>query len=105
MKILNWIGRISEEYSDTMALFLVVGGSISVAVSIGTLSGGGSFAGHPIIYLKHPITLYIGLVGIVFGFITQLSENLREAHKLRGKKIFVSLTILFIYLILYVFFS
>ena len=39
IKALDWVEEITNEYSDTIALFLMAGGSLLASVAIGELPG------------------------------------------------------------------
>ncbi len=100
--LLDGIGKFTDKYSDTIALILIVGGSLLVAVAIGDLPDSGATRGYSFVYLKHPLTLRVGLIAIVAGFISQLSDNLIITHKLSRKKVFWPLTLIFFFLLLLV---
>lgn len=104
-RILDWVSRVTDEYNDTLALFFIAGGSLTAAVSIGTLPGSGSYLGQSFVYMKHPVYLHIGLLAIVIGFVLQLYDNLTKTHKLGEKKAYVLASVVFVYLILYVLLS
>jgi hypothetical protein len=93
---LNWNERFTDEYSDTLALFLVSVGGVLAAVAIGVLPEGGTTNGYSFVYLKYPVLLREGLIAVVLGFIIQLSDNLTRVHKLGGRRI--SLLLIFLWI-------
>ena len=78
---------------DTGSLFLVVIGGMYSAISFGTLPGEGDATGYSMVYLRHPYYFHLGLIAVVVGFIWQLWDNLTRVHKLSERKVFWSLTV------------
>src|ERR1035437_9988676 len=100
-KLFDKIGKTSDEYLDTLASFMLFGGSLLSAVSLGVLKNGGTTQGYNFIYLKHPFYFELGLLAMSVGFVFQLLDNLTIKHKLPEKKAYKFIAVVFIYLIIY----
>lgn len=102
IKYLDKLERLVGEYSDTIYLILLVGGSLLMAFGVGDLPRGGTTNGYSFAYLKHPFLLQVGLVATVVGFVGQLWENLSKTHGVHKKYLSWPLAIIFILLLLLV---
>ena len=104
-KILGFVDKETEKYSDTFSLVMFVVGGMMASISLGTVSGGVVTNGYAAVYLKHPIYLHLGLAAIVFGFVNQFADNLTTTHKLTGRGVSWLVRITFISLIILALFN
>ena len=99
---LGWVDWVTDEYSDTLAIIFITAGGLLSAVGIGGLPSGGTTNGYDFVYIKHPLSLKIGLISVVVGFTLQLYDNLVEVHKWDKTKTLYLTTPVFISLVLLV---
>jgi hypothetical protein len=93
LKVLNRIGLLTDKYADTLSLVLISVGGLLVSVAVGELPNGMVVeGGYNFVYLKHPLTLKIGLIAIVVGFTQQLWENLVKVHGIGRRILFWPMT-------------
>ncbi len=101
----KYIDNFVEKYTDTTSFILITVGGILATIAVGALPHGGTTNGYSFVYIKYPILLKEGLLGVTLGFVIQLYENLIVVHKLNKKEVKPWLTTAFILLVVLVLFN